>query len=336
MWTRNDDIDPSRAPQGRPTLSEAQGRGPWGRGRLATATVIAAALAGLLTANTIAVSSTTAAATTSATVRVGGTELHVRQEGPTSAPVVVLLHGLGGSSRWWDEIIPGLARTHRVVVIDLLGHGRSAKPGGDRYAVPDHARLVGEALTAIGVTEATVVGHSTGGYVATSLAEHRPALVSGIVLIGTGPSRSAYSGGPTGDLLATPVAGQLLWRLRTDGLLRNALSSAVRDPDRHITPHMIDDLRGVSYHALTATSRGAHAYLELQPMPPRLSALGTPLLVIGGAEDVRWRPASYSQYASVPESHVDVVSGVGHSPMLEDPARTSSMILWFLSAPDAR
>ena len=53
-------------------------------------------------------------------------------------PSVVLVHGLGASSRYWGPVIEALADTHRVITVDLLGFGRSPKPGGVSYDVDCH------------------------------------------------------------------------------------------------------------------------------------------------------------------------------------------------------
>ena len=122
-------------------------------------------------------------------------------------------------------------------------------------------------LTRIGVTQAVVIGHSTGGYVATALAEQHPSLVTALGLIDTGPRLSDFvSSGPMGNLLTTGVVGQLIWRLRTDAILRKAASSAFSRPGFTIPQQMIEDLNGMTYHALTATSRGSDDYLK-EPLP---------------------------------------------------------------------
>ncbi len=90
------------------------------------------------------------------------------------------------------------------------------------------------ALDRLGVEHAFVVGHSTGGYVATALAEQRGDLVTAIAFIDTGPRMDAFiSDGLVGKLIDVPVLGQLLWRLRTDGIIRRGLSTAFgpRIPD---------------------------------------------------------------------------------------------------------
>ena len=68
---------------------------------------------------------------------------------------------------------PPLERDHRVVAVDLLGFGGSEKPDAG-YSIEEQADLVAQALSRLGVHEATVVGHSLGGTVVDALAE-RPA-----------------------------------------------------------------------------------------------------------------------------------------------------------------
>ena len=259
------------------------------------------------------------------------------QDGPRDAPVLVLIHGLAASTRWWDQLVPMLASTYRVVRVDLLGHGRSAKPAGGGYAMPEQAARVGAALDQLGVRRAVVVGHSTGGMVATALAEQRRDLVTALALIDTGPRADAFiSNGLVGQLMFTPVVGPLLWRLRTDGLIRQAASTAVSRPGSTVPQELVDDVRGMTYHAFTATSRASDDYLRQRPLPERLTPLGKPLLVIFGSDDRRWQSSSAADYRAVPGATVELLPGVGHSPILEDPPRTAATLLAFVTAHAAR
>ena len=91
------------------------------------------------------------------------TNLHLTEDGPRDAPVLLLIHGTASSIHSWDALLPLLTGTHRVVRIDLPGHGRSAEPDDAGYGVPDQAHRAGEVLDRLGVGHAVVVGHSTGG-----------------------------------------------------------------------------------------------------------------------------------------------------------------------------
>jgi pimeloyl-ACP methyl ester carboxylesterase len=225
-----------------------------------------------------------------------------------------------------------LARSHRVIRIDLLGHGRSDKPAGRGYEIPEQANRVGAALDRLGVRHVIAVGHSTGGSVATALAEQRPDLVTALALINSGPRLDAFIGqGRVGELLTIPIVGQLLWALRTDSLIRQAASTAVSRPGYTIPQDLVDDVRGVTHHAFIATSRAVVGYLTQRPLPDRLTALGIPLMVIFGDDDRRWRSSSAADYRAVPGARVELLPGVGHTPILEDPPRTAALLLDFIA-----
>jgi pimeloyl-ACP methyl ester carboxylesterase len=99
-----------------------------------------------------------------------------------SGPPVVLLHGLGGSAANWVQVFPGLVVRHRVIAIDLPGHGGSAAPPRGT-GVDGFAAAVAAALEAERVGPAVVAGHSFGGHVAVRLALQHPELVSGLLLV---------------------------------------------------------------------------------------------------------------------------------------------------------
>ncbi|MFG7942521.1 alpha/beta fold hydrolase [Streptomyces cacaoi] len=258
--------------------------------------------------------------------------LHVVEDGPADAPALVLVHGSAASGRSWDAPVPLLAGSHRVIRIDLLGHGRSAGPAGADYGIAAQGRRVGEVLDRLGVRQAVVAGHSTGGSVATALAEQRPGTVTGLVLVNSGPRLDAFlPQGPAAGLPLLPVVGRLLWGLRTDSLIRKAAATAVTR-DVEIPQAVVDDVSRMSHHVFAAAQRGAADYLQERPLPDRLAGLGIPLLVIFGDSDRRWRSSSAADYRAVPGATIELLPGVGHSPPLEDPQRTAELLLAFAAA----
>lgn len=325
-----DDPDP-RTPDREPRVGRARRR----RRRIIVSTILLAVVA-LLLGNAAMVEWQDADATGSSTLPLDGGNIYVSQDGPHDAPALVLIHGLGSSTRMWDRVVPMLAKSYRVIRIDLLGHGRSAKPAGGGYAIPQQGHRVAQALDLLGVKHAILIGHSTGGYVATALAEQRGDLVTALALIDTGPRMDAFiSDGFVGQLIEAPVVGQLLWRFRTDGLIRKGMSTAFA-PGFEIPEQLVDDVRGMTYHGLTATSRASDDYLNQRPLPDRLTALGKPLLVIFGEQDQRWPSSSAAYYRAVPGARVELLPGLGHSPMVEDPPRTAASLLAFTAIHAAR
>src|SRR5437899_1959678 len=100
-------------------------------------------------------------------------------------PVIVLIHGITGSSLTWEHVIEPLAERYTVVAPDLLGHGESAKPRGD-YSLGAYASGVRDLLGALGHERASVVGHSLGGGVAMQFAYQFPERCERLVLVSSG------------------------------------------------------------------------------------------------------------------------------------------------------
>src|SRR5881227_279318 len=100
-------------------------------------------------------------------------------------PVIVLVHGITGSSLTWADVIEPLAEHYTVVAPDLLGHGESAKPRGD-YSLGAYASGIRDLLGALGHDRGTVVGHSLGGGVAMQFAYQFPERCERLVLVSSG------------------------------------------------------------------------------------------------------------------------------------------------------
>src|SRR5438128_8826240 len=100
-------------------------------------------------------------------------------------PVLLLVHGIAGSSQTWDEVIPSLARDYTVIAPDLLGHGESAKPRGD-YSLGAYASGLRDLLAVLGHDRATIVGHSLGGGVAMQFAYQFPQICERLALVASG------------------------------------------------------------------------------------------------------------------------------------------------------
>ncbi len=261
-------------------------------------------------------------------VRLDDGDMHVVEDGKPDAPALLLIHGTAGSTAWWDPVVPRLADAYRVIRVDLLGHGRSASPAGG-YDIPTQARRVGAALDRLGAGRVAVIGHSAGGTVATALAEQRPGAVAALALIDTGPSPDAcISQGLLPRLLLAPLPGRLLWRLRTEATIRKAMRTAFTRPI-DIPDAIIEDTLGMTHRAVAGTVRASLDYLGQRTLPDRLAPLGLPVLVVFGTDDHRWRSSSAPAYRIVPGARVELLPGVGHTPMLEDPQTTGTLLLDF-------
>lgn len=108
-----------------------------------------------------------------------GIDVYFSDQGKGSA--VVLLHGFLEASWMWEALLPELAHSHRVICIDLLGHGQTDCLGYV-HSMDEMAEAVEAVLKHLKLRKVILVGHSMGGYVALALAEVNPDIVKSLVL----------------------------------------------------------------------------------------------------------------------------------------------------------
>ena len=106
-------------------------------------------------------------------ITVDGNRVAYRAVG--KGPVLLLVHGMAGSSVTWRHVMPALAKRFTVLAPDLLGQGQSDKPRGD-YSLGAHANTLRDLMDALGHERATVIGQSLGGGVAMQFAYLTPVL----------------------------------------------------------------------------------------------------------------------------------------------------------------
>ncbi|MEU8363998.1 alpha/beta hydrolase [Nonomuraea sp. NPDC048882] len=257
--------------------------------------------------------------------------MHVVMDGPRQAPPVLLVHGSGACGGFWSPMVPALAARHHVIRVDLPGCGKSPHPppSSPSYDVPAQAGQVAALLDDLGLRHVAVAGHSSGGYIATALAERRPDLVGSLALISAGPRPDALLRQPLilRALLAPPL-GPILWARRSDAMIRKGIGATAVRPIS-LPDDVVADLRGITYPAMRTVLRANTAYIAERSLPARLAALRLPLLVIFGAADPRWDPSSAHLYDAVPDARIELLPGVGHLPMMEAPETTGELLLSF-------
>jgi pimeloyl-ACP methyl ester carboxylesterase len=126
-------------------------------------------------------------------VRHLGDRLHVTASG--SGDPVLFLHGFRGSGRYWEPHVQTLSRDHQIVIVDLLGFGRSPWPADARYDIPGHLDAIHRTIAPIvRGRRMTVVGHSMGAVLAAEYARAYPADVSQVILLNAPMFRSEEEG----------------------------------------------------------------------------------------------------------------------------------------------
>ncbi len=218
----------------------------------------------------------------------GGVRLYYYASGPRSreAPPVVLIHGFAASAHVWAGVAPLVARGRRVVVLDLLGHGRSDPVSDHALTIGAHAERVIALLDALQVPRACVVGHEIGGAIAQRLAIEAPARVSHLGLV----CSAGYECWPSRPLRAVRRLGGLGRRLPPallHALLRREWHRGYARPDRgsRSTDLYLRPFAGAAgRNALVAHLR------QLDPadtvaMSARLGEIEAPAAVVWGAAD---------------------------------------------------
>jgi pimeloyl-ACP methyl ester carboxylesterase len=261
-------------------------------------------------------------------VSLPGGALEVVENGPRGASPIVLIHCFTCAINWWDGMIPRLDRDHRVIAVDLLGHGGSEKPGSG-YSIENQADLVAGVLGRLGVRHAEVVGHSLGGPVSIALAERSPQLVDRVVTIDSIPDDSYGDVGLIGELPFKPVIGQALWRIKPDAAIKDGLGVAFA-PGFDVPDEFVDDVKSMTYGAYTGSHDAFDDYTGEKALPQRAAATGKPTLAIMGAEEqIASDPrAALAAYRAAGAKTV-LIQGAGHSPNVEKPADTAALVLAF-------
>jgi pimeloyl-ACP methyl ester carboxylesterase len=263
-------------------------------------------------------------------LKLTGGELQVVDRGPRDGPPIVLIHGFTCAIDWWDGMMPLLTREHRVIAVDLLGHGGSEKPTSG-YSIPDQANLVAQALDRLGVRDATVVGHSLGGPVAVALTEQSPELVNRITIIDSAPRPEERDLGLIASLGFAPVVGQAFWRTKPDFAVRKGLEVAFA-PGFDVPDAFVEDVDRMTYSSYNESHDAGSEYTKEKPLDQRIKETGKPLLVIMGAEEqiIDDPEAALQQYGeTVPTALTNLIQGVGHSPNVEEPTLTATLIITF-------
>lgn len=263
-------------------------------------------------------------------VETPGGALQVVEGGPPDGEPIVLIHCFSCAIDWWDGMRPRLEREHRVIAVDLLGHGGSAKPPTG-YTPPEQAASVAAVLRELDVRQATVAGHSLGGAVTVALAERHPGLVGRVAIVDMPPDHSYGDLGFIAGLAFQPLIGEALWTIKPDFAVRDGLSVAFA-PGFEVPDAFVEDVKRLTYTAYDSSPSGTDDFLSAESLDRRLAAIGKPLLVTMGAEEqiVNDPERALDQYAgSVPAARTELIDGAGHSPNVERPALTANLLLEF-------
>ncbi len=259
-------------------------------------------------------------------------------------PVLLLLHGIAGSSLTWVPSMGLLESDFTVLAPDFLGHGASEKPLGD-YSLGNLATVMRDFLNLLGIGRATVVGQSFGGGVAMQFAYQFPERCERLVLVDAGGLgrqvnwilRLATMPGAEYVMPALFPSfagrwGDSVVKFLGDRGFRNAEAIEMWRSYRSLTEGesrraFVRTMRSVIDPGGQSVSAADRLYLSAQ----------MPTLIIWGERD-RIIPLHHAHQAheAIPHSRLEVMPGVGHFPQAEEPARFVEILRDFLRTTEPR
>jgi len=269
-------------------------------------------------------------------ISIHGHQIGYRRGG--EGPVLLLLHGMAGSSLTWVPAMTLLQNDYTVLAPDFLGHGASEKPLGD-YSLGNFASAMRDFLNLLGIDRATVVGQSWGGGVAMQFAYQFPERCERLVLVDAGGLGREVNW--ILRLMTLPGAEYVMPAL-FPAFVRNWGDPVVRlFGGRGFRNSQAAEMWR-SYKSLTeAESR--HAFVRtvrsvIDPGGQSVSAVDRlyltalmPTLIVWGDHD-RIIPVdhAYQAHEAIPNSRLEVMEGVGHYPHVEEPVRFVEILRDFL------
>jgi len=282
-------------------------------------------------------------------IEVGDRAVYVRRAPSTAErpEPAVFVHGLGGSSTNWTDLMGELRDVLDGRALDLSGFGESPPaPDGD-YSVSGHATAVMELIEATTSGPVHLFGNSLGGAVATRIAARRPDLVRSLTLVSPalpdlwprlGPARMAVAGIPG----LGPTLLRRLQRLPADQRVRATLAGVYHDPSRipeeRMREAIEDTLRADEReHGITALGGSLRGLVAEYFRPPGKSALwrqatevAAPTLLVYGRHDRLVDPRMARRaMRTFPHARVAIFGGSGHVAQMEQPDEVARVFRGF-------
>jgi pimeloyl-ACP methyl ester carboxylesterase len=264
---------------------------------------------------------------------VDGIRVHYQEAGNASDPALVLIHGFASSTLVWSKVFLALAQAgYRVIAVDMLGYGYSAKPRNGEYTIAGQAKLLTRLLDHLHIDRAIFVGSSYGGAVAATCALDYADRVEKLILVGTVNNNRplAYK---LMRVFGSPVFGDVVSPLLIGSrrLLRRRMK---RVYDRH--SWVLDERRVEARHLPLRAARTQRAIIrtvrrwDAERISECAHLISQPTLLLWGEND-REIPLADGErlHAEIPGSRLIVFLNCGHLPHEEYPEAFTNLVIDF-------
>jgi 2-hydroxy-6-oxonona-2,4-dienedioate hydrolase len=246
------------------------------------------------------------------------------EAGSPDRKVLILLHGLGASAERWSFVIPTLSKYFHVIIPDIIGFGYSDKPALE-YTMDFFIDFFRSFLDHLGISKASIIGSSLGGYIASEFAIRFNHMVEKLVLVS--PAGMMRRSNPTLDRYIMAALYPEYQRVY------EAFSEMVYDSNAVNQETVMDFMNRMSLpnakYAFMSTLLGIRYAPDLRG---RLSIITAPTLLVWGDNDTTIPLAEYSnQYNGIPNmEEIIVIKNCRHIPHVEKPATFNRIVLRFL------
>lgn len=267
-----------------------------------------------------------------------GGHRHRYVESGKAEQTMLLLHGISSSLHFYDQVIPALSESFRVIALDLLGFGLSDKPRNKSYSLELYASLIHEFLEKTGSLNGklSATGHSMGGKYLLASAILYPGIYTNLVLSNTD------------GFIHVPAAARVIGLPGVRNILKNVLTRESVSEKMFASAFLnVKSVNAESYRKNLTISRDPDSFdtvmalnrnlmkldMSRTGLRSRLGEIKVPVLIIWGDQDKYFSPLiAESVKNELPSSRLVMFEECGHSPMLEHPEKFSRTITEFALA----
>ncbi len=266
----------------------------------------------------------------------GGLAVHLRDEGPRNAPVLVLLHGSNADLHTWDAWTRALAGQFRVIRFDQIGHGLTGPNPAGRHSLDDMVATTEKVRAKLGIERMALAGNSMGGAIAARYAMVHPQHLSALILIDAGgapqPAGRKGRGNIGFTLAATPGVNLLMRSITPRSIVERSLRQSVSNQA------VVTDAAVERYWELLRYPGNRAATAERFATPRKafserdLATIKAPTLILWGEKDKLISVAGARWYnAGIAGSRLKTYPRIGHLPQEEAAEATAAEVRAFLS-----
>ena len=237
---------------------------------------------------------------------------------------LLLIHGLGSSSRDWELQVPDFSEHYKVIVIDVRGHGRSEKPSGP-YSIQMFADDVAKLLQVLEIEPAHVVGISMGGMIAYQLAVSNPALVKSLVAANCTPELMFKTIGERFQMWTRLLIVQIFGMRKMGEVLSQRLF--IKPEQAEVRQTFVERWSENDTKAYLASTRALVGWSVVD----RLSSMAIPTLIIAADEDYDFFSNKERFADMMPNSKIVEIKDSRHATPAERPDEFNRAVLNFLA-----